>query len=87
MPHPSSNVFSTYVVSQQEEAVGKTLTHLNIAVLQNLRSQIAEQKLNLPFTPNDIQSYLQQEAYLRGQLDCISYILAEHEATQSTSQE
>lgn len=73
------NSFTTYTLTEKEQIAGTTLTSLNVAVLQNQRAQIAEEKLNLPFTPNDIQTYLQQEAYLKGQLDLLNYILASHE--------
>lgn len=80
MSHPSTNSFSSYNLTEEEFKNGSILTSLNIAVIQNLRSQIAEEKLNLPFTPNDVLSYTQQEAYLKGQLDILAHLLAENEA-------
>lgn len=79
MSHPIPNTFTTYALSADELKAGQILTSLNVSVLQNQRAQIAEEKLALKFTPNDVQSYLQQEAYLSGQLDLINYILAAHE--------
>ncbi len=82
MSHPIPNTFTTYSLSEDEVKHGHRLTSLNIAVLQNQRAQIAEEKLALVFTPNDVLSYTQQEAYLKGQLDLLSYILAANEESQ-----
>lgn len=82
MSHPTPNTFTTYALSEDEVKQGQQLTSLNVAVLQNQRAQIAEEKLSLVFTPNDVLSYTQQEAYLKGQLDLLSYILAANESSQ-----
>ena len=76
-----SNTFTTYELTEAESQKGYQLNDLNRAVLQNLRCSIAEEKLNLVFTPNDILSYTQQEAHLKGQLDVISHLLAMSEDT------
>lgn len=82
MSHPTTNTFTTYALSENEVKLGQQLTSLNVAVFQNQRAQIAEEKLSLEFTPNDVLSYTQQEAYLKGQLDLLSYILAANEDSQ-----
>lgn len=82
MAHPANNTFSSYTLSEDESRNSVMLTSLNIAAIQNLRCSIAEEKLRLPFTPNDVLSYTQQEAYLRGQLDILSHILDLNEDAQ-----
>jgi len=82
MSHPQPNTFTTYKLSEEEQRNGSSLTSLTVSVLQNLRSSIAEEKLNLVFTPNDVLSFTQQEAYLKGQLDILAYILAANEEAQ-----
>jgi len=82
MSHPQPNTFTTYKLSEDEQRNGSSLTSLTVSVLQNLRSSIAEEKLNLVFTPNDVLSFTQQEAYLKGQLDILAYILAANEEAQ-----
>lgn len=82
MSHPINNPFTSYKLSEEEARNGAKLSSLNIAVLQNLRSTTAEEKLNLVFTPNDVLSYTQQEAYLKGQLDLLAYILDANEDAQ-----
>lgn len=84
MPTPKISVFTSYHLSPEEELHGQILTSLNIAVIQNQRAQIMQDKMNLPFTPNDVLSYTQQEAYLKGQLDLLQWILDQHEAAQLT---
>ena len=82
MAHPANNTFSSYSLSEEEYRNGALLSSLNVASLQNLRCSIAEEKLRLPFTPNDVLSYTQQEAYLRGQLDILSHLLDLNEDAQ-----
>ncbi len=69
------NPFQVIGLSPSDEANGQILNSLQKAVLQNSRAAIATQKINLVFTPNDVLSYTQQEAYLKGQLDYIQYLL------------
>jgi hypothetical protein len=82
MAHPIPNTFSSYNLTEQELKLGAQLSSLNVAVIQNLRSTIAEEKLNLVFTPNDVLSYTQQEAYLKGQLDILQHLLTSNEDSQ-----
>lgn len=69
------NPFQVIALSPSDAANGQILNSLQKAALQNQRAAIATQKLNLVFTPNDVLSYTQQEAYLKGQLDLIQYML------------
>jgi hypothetical protein len=83
-----SNVFTSVVLTADEEKAGLTFNSLNLAVLRNQLSSIAEEKLNLTFTPNDVLSYTQQEAYLKGQMDILRYLLDSHTAaTTPTTKE
>ena len=75
MAHPSNNTFSTYKLTEEEQRNGSILSSLTVAVIQNLRSGIAEEKIRLTIDPNNTLSFIQQEAYLRGQLDILTYLL------------
>lgn len=75
MPTKATNTFTSYALTTEESRKGAILSALNKLVVQNLRSKIAEEKLALTFTPNDTLSFTQQEAYLRGQLDILAYLL------------
>jgi hypothetical protein len=67
--------FTRVEMTPEEQATGAVLTSLNHAVIQNMIADIAEEKLALKFTPNDIHTYTQQEAHLAGQLDILKYLL------------
>ncbi len=70
-----SHLFYKFKLTPEEQEAGHTLGGLTITVLHNLRTDIAEQKLNLTFTPNDVLGFTQQESYLKGQLDMLSYLI------------
>lgn len=82
MSHPKANSFTSYELSEDEQRAAHTLSSLNISFIQNLRAAVAEEKLALEFTPNDLNTFLQREAHLKGQLDVLNYILACNEEAQ-----
>lgn len=82
MPQLNSSTFTSYTLTEEESRKGAMLSSLNVACIQNLRCQLAEEKLNLPFTPHDVASYQQQEAHLKGQLDILAHLLALNEDAQ-----
>lgn len=77
------NSFQTYLLTPDEQEVGSLLNAVQRAVLQNLRVDIIEQKLLLAPTTSDLNQFIQQEAYLRGQLQIIEYLLAASDAVTS----
>jgi hypothetical protein len=77
--------FQRIPVSESELVSGSILSAMQIAVIQNLRVDIAEQKLNLTFTPNDVLSYTQQEAFLKGQLEILLHLIDTSEAAQQSA--
>ena len=85
--HPNLNSpYTTFTLSEQEETESAILSPTQRARVQNLRVETLEQKLSLApssLTPDSKESYWQQEAYLRGQLDILSHLLAADEAAQS----
>jgi hypothetical protein len=77
----------TYLIEEAELLSGSHLNYLQRAVIQNMRVDIMEQKASL--TPTTLseegkESYWQQEAYLRGQLDILTHLIAKAEAIEST---
>ena len=68
--------FVRHKLTQEEYDQARALSPYTRALLQNLLSLAAEQKMNLVFTPNDINTYLQQEAELTGQINVLTYILS-----------
>ncbi len=75
MPRQLNNSFSSFHLTEKEMESASQLTELTIKMIQNLKSQIAEELINLDFTPNDVLSYTQQDAYKKGQLAAFSYLL------------
>lgn len=84
-PNPNS-LYASYDLNESEYLEGCLLSQTQRARIQNLRMETIEQKLNL--TPSDLtaaskESYWQQEAYLRGQLDVLTTLLVGADAAQS----
>jgi hypothetical protein len=75
------NTFSTYQLSAEETTAGFAFTQSSLEVLHNQRAMIAEQKLALTYDPSNAQHFLQQEAYLRGQIELISWMFEMAETT------
>ena len=74
------NDFVTYDMTQGEFEAGSQFHHLQKAVLQNNRVSIMQELINLK--PDDMsesgkETYWQREAYLRGQLDILTHVLAQ----------
>jgi hypothetical protein len=76
------STFQKHVLSPSDTIAGSILNSMQIAVLHNMRSDIAEQKLNLAFTPNDVLGFTQQEAFLSGQLSMVSTLIDSSDAAQ-----
>ncbi len=72
IPH----TFNRYELSDEEQRAGQALTLSNSAVIQNLIAEKAEAKIGLILDTKDIEAYMQNEAYLRGQIDILNYLLA-----------
>lgn len=70
-----SNTFSSWQLSVEEEELGQILTHEQQAVLQNKLAEIARDKLNVTFNVTIPAAFAQEEAYLRGQMDVINWLL------------
>lgn len=69
------NTFSSYVLTPEEDLTGSTFTFLQLCVLRNKLAQVAQDKLNLEFDVTCPNKFIQHEAYLKGQLDTIQWLL------------
>jgi hypothetical protein len=67
------NVTTLTTAEKVESSKLSTLQKINI---KNLICNIMEEKLNLPFTPNNPLEYAQREAYLKGEIEILNYLLA-----------
>ena len=75
MPTQSENTFTTWKLTKDEILQGTMLSRLHKLVVQNQIAALAESKLSLKFTPNNLNDYTQQEAYLAGKIDILQALL------------
>lgn len=74
---PSSNSsFLAFDLTPQELAEGSTYSHAQRAVIQNLISGIAEEQIALKVDTANIQSFIQRDAELKGQIGILKYLLS-----------
>lgn len=77
--HLTPNSFSSYHLSEDDAQEGSILTMLQKQVIQNLLVARAEQKLSLELDPNNLSTYLQQEASLAGEIAAYQTLIANSE--------
>lgn len=70
------NMFSSYELTEKEALQGSIFTVLQIQVLQNQLSNIAEEKLSLEFDPLNPTRFAQEEASLKGQMDILNFLIS-----------
>jgi len=76
------NEFTSYKLNEQEQLEGSILTTTQKQVVQNQLAMCAAELLALEYDVGHPQSYIQQEAYKRGQIEMARYILASSDASQ-----
>ncbi len=76
MNHSPLSVFNRITLTAPEQIEASKLSSLQRTNLNNLLCNIMEEKLNLPFTPNNPLEYAQREAHLKGQMDILNYLIA-----------
>ncbi len=67
--------FTSYVLSEKEELAGGLLTIDQKQLIQNDRANVATQLLSLEYDPSKPMEFLQQDAYLKAQLQCFTFLL------------
>ena len=67
--------FARFILSSQEQLMGSIYTYEQKLIIQNKLSEIADSKLALTVDPNNYAAYVQQEAYLAGQISILRYLL------------
>jgi len=77
-------VFLTYPLTPSELVQAESLNYIQTRGIQNLIAQIAEEKLHLKLDPTNTNLFIQQEAYLSGQIEVLEHLLARSdESTRS----
>lgn len=67
--------FQRWELTDREYILGSVLTTSQKQVIQNQLVQLAEEKINLEQDPLNPLKHIQKEAYLRGQIDALKYLL------------
>jgi len=76
MPTPAPSRFQSWEFTEQENRSASTLNDFQKKKIQTLQCGIAEQLLNVEAaTPGDIQEAEIQRAFLKGQLQILSFLL------------
>ena len=83
MPTQAENSFTSWKLTKDETLQGTMLSRLHKLVIQNQIARLAETKLTLKFTPDNVSDYTQQEAYLAGKLDMLQAMLLDSNEAES----
>lgn len=69
------NDFSEYEFTEQEEIESAKFTTIQKQGIQNIIAKISMEKNSLEPNPENFNSFIQKESYLRGQIDSLKYLL------------
>lgn len=75
--------FSRYTFTEDEALQAEVLTVLQKQRLQNLMSEAAETQIALVVDPNNINEFLQQQAYNSAKIELIKYLLEASEVAEN----
>lgn len=75
MAELKANPFAGYIFTDEEMVRASTFHMENRMYLQTVMSDAACEKIALEPAQHSLLSYIQKEAYLRGQIDIINYLL------------
>lgn len=75
MSHLTLSTFASFHQSENEVLAGSSFTTDNKQFLQNLICLTAESIIALEPDPNNYPAFIQQEAFLKGQLSAYKYLL------------
>jgi hypothetical protein len=85
------NSFTQFQQTEHEQLSGTLLSNEQKQFIQNNKAQIAEQRLALVPDPQSYSAFIQQEAYLKGQMDFAQHLLdssiASEQAVKDAQQE
>ena len=74
----TNSSFIKYVLTEDEKKVGCCFSPEQKAVIQNMISEIAEEKVALTYDPDSPLKFTQREAELAGQIGILKYLLELH---------
>ena len=71
----TNSTFIKYDLTDDEIKSGRTFSTEQRAVIQNLISDLAEEKVSLTYNPDEPLKFAQREAELAGQIGILKYLL------------
>ncbi len=84
MSHKTITPFESFILSEEESKSAMSLSQLQMQNMHNLRTEYLLQKVGLSIDTKDMTSHIQTEAYLRGQIDVLTYLLEMSQVVQTT---
>lgn len=82
MPQRNDCTFNSYEFSEREILEASLLNPLQRQLIQTDRARIAENILTLKFDPLNPNDFIQQDSYLKGQLEILQYLLLRAEESE-----
>ena len=79
--------YCKYDHTEEEILQGSMLSQIQTEVFQNLLSGYADERLTLAYDVNNPGTFVQQEAYKKGQIELVEFILASSKSAQENMQE
>lgn len=70
-----NNIFTSWELLPEETAIGYTLSPEQCAVIQNDIAEAATRRLSLKYDPSTPLQFVQEEAYLKGKIETLRYML------------
>ena len=67
--------FQSHVLNEEQLKTARNFSPETKMLLENLETEVAEQKLRLNLKMSDVASYAQSEAFLRGKLELLRELL------------
>jgi hypothetical protein len=71
----TNSTFIKYDLTDDEIRAGRTFSPEHRAIIQNLISDLAEEKVSLTYNPDEPLKFAQREAELAGQIGILKYLL------------
>ena len=82
-----TNKFTSYQLTEEEYNSGSMFSLPQQQCLQNLLSEAAHLRLALDFDPLNPGDFVQQEAFLKGKIELLSYLLENSNAVEERVRE
>lgn len=76
-----------FIMDEKSQKAALMLTAATRALLQNTKADLSEQLINLNIDPSNVSEFIQNEAFLRGQLAMVDYLLSSSDPQQQQTKE